>query len=129
MRKYVVALLTISLFAGVLFSAPVLAYNPFSEACNNAKGADGSSVCSSQNNTGNPVTGSDGVILKVVNLVSILAGVAAVFIIVFGGIQYVLSSGDSAKVGLAKDTILYAVIGLVVVVLARTIITLVINRL
>lgn len=129
MKRLLTALFATSLLFIALFSSPVSAYKPFDEACSNATDAGNSSVCSSKDNTSNPVTGSNGVILKVVNIVSIVTGIAAVFAIIFAGIQFVLSSGDSAKVGSAKDTILYAVIGLVVVLLARTIITLVVNRL
>lgn len=129
MKKFLTALSVTSLLFLALFATPAFAYNPFGEACSNATDASNSSVCSSQNNKSNPVTGSNGVLLKVVNIVSIATGIAAVFAIVFAGIQFVLSSGDAAKVGSAKDTILYAVIGLVVVLLARTIITLVVNRL
>jgi hypothetical protein len=80
------------------------------------------------NTSGNPITGTDGSITKVTTLIAYIAGVAAVLIIIIGGVMYVLSGGDQAKVTAAKDTILYAVIGLVVVILARTIIVFVIGK-
>ncbi len=46
------------------------------------------------------------------------AGIIAVCFIVYGGFMYVLSSGDPSRVKKAKDTLLYAVIGLVVVLFA-----------
>ncbi len=49
-------------------------------------------------------------------------GVAAVVMIVFGGVQYILSSGDSNKVTTAKNTIKYAVIGLVLALLSFAIV-------
>jgi uncharacterized membrane protein YjfL (UPF0719 family) len=42
--------------------------------------------------------------------------------IIIGGFMYVLSAGDQAKVTKAKDTVLYAVIGLVVTLLAFSIV-------
>ena len=49
-------------------------------------------------------------------------GIVAVIIIIIGGINYMTSSGDAAKVKKAKDTILYGVIGLVICVLAFAIV-------
>lgn len=46
------------------------------------------------------------------------AGIVAVCFIVYGGFMYTLSSGDAGKVKKAKDTLLYAIIGLVVVLFA-----------
>ena len=59
---------------------------------------------------------------SVINLLSLIVGVVAVIMIIIGGLQYVMSGGDSGKVGNSKNTILYAVIGLVVVALAQIIV-------
>ncbi len=53
-------------------------------------------------------------------------GAAAVIMIVIGGIRYTVSGGDSSAVKGAKDTILYAVIGVVVALLAYAIVNFVI---
>ena len=76
----------------------------------------------------NPITGSGGIIFKAINLIAFLTGAASIIIIVIGGIKYVLSAGDPGKVSSAKDTILYAVIGLVVSISARGIILFIVNR-
>lgn len=54
-----------------------------------------------------------------------IAGAVAVIFIIVGGIKYTLSSGDSQEVSKAKNTILYALIGLVVVMSAFVIIRIV----
>jgi hypothetical protein len=46
------------------------------------------------------------------------AGIIAVIVIVVGGIRYTTSNGDPANVKNAKNTILYAVVGLVVIIMA-----------
>ena len=56
------------------------------------------------------------------------AGIIAVIMIIVGGIMYSLSAGDSKKAGTAKDTILYAVIGLVITLLAGAIVNFVLGR-
>lgn len=54
-------------------------------------------------------------------VIGILATIAVIFVLI-GGIQYMTSGGDSGKIKTAKNTILYALIGLVVCVLAFAIV-------
>ena len=63
------------------------------------------------------------------NVVFTVVGVVAVAFIIIGGVNYILSQGDAAKVQKAKSTILYGVIGLVVVLLAFAIVNFVLNGL
>lgn len=57
----------------------------------------------------------------ILNTVYLWAGIIAVLMIVIGGLLYVLSNGDANRIQTAKNTLLYAVIGLVVVMFAFTI--------
>lgn len=61
-------------------------------------------------------------IKKIIDLLLFAIGAVAVIMIIFGGFRYVLSGGDSSSVTAAKNTILYAVIGLVVAILAYAIV-------
>ena|ERR1700757_3576167 len=54
-------------------------------------------------------------------VVYFLAGIVAVLMIIIGGIRYVSSNGDSSQITAAKNQILYAVVGLVVVIAAAAI--------
>ena len=54
-------------------------------------------------------------IMRFVNLALWVAGIIAVIVVIIAGINYSLSSGDPAKTASAKNTILYAVIGLVII--------------
>lgn len=65
---------------------------------------------------------------KVVDVVSVLVGIIAVIMIIIAGLRYVTSNGDSGSVGSAKNTLLYAVVGLIVVAFAQTIVKFVLNR-
>ncbi len=68
-------------------------------------------------------------IINILNgVLGVLAAVAVV-VIVIGGINYMTSAGDAAKVKKAKDTILYAVIGLIVCALAAVIVNFVVKNL
>jgi hypothetical protein len=70
----------------------------------------------------------NNIITQVINIFSIIVGVIAVIMIIYGGFRYITSGGDSGKVGDAKNTILYAIIGLVLVALAQFIVKFVLNR-
>ena len=58
----------------------------------------------------------------VVNILLYFVGAIAVIIMIWGGFQYITSSGDSQKATTAKNTIMYAVIGIIVVVLSYAIV-------
>ncbi len=76
------------------------------------------------NPTGNEnLTGN---ITNILNAIIGVLGVVAVVVIIIGGVGYMTSAGDAGKVKKAKDTILYGVIGLVVVALAFAIVNFVI---
>ena len=68
------------------------------------------------------------IIESVINILSVLVGVASVIMIMIGGFKYVTSNGDSNSIGSAKNTILYAIIGLVVVAMAQTIVQFTVRR-
>lgn len=82
-----------------------------------------------QSTTDNSIYGKNGIIGKVVQLLAILIGIVAVIMIIIGGLKYVMSSGNPESINSAKNTILYAIIGLIVAVLAQFIIVYVISKL
>jgi hypothetical protein len=77
---------------------------------------------------GNNLSGPTGIIIKVSNIFAFVAGVGAVFVIIIGGFTYVTSNGDSGKASGGKNAVVYAVIGLVIIVLGRAIIGFVVGR-
>lgn len=66
-------------------------------------------------------------IVNIINWVMGIIAIVAVIVIIIAGIQFMTSNGDPGKVKKAKDAILYAVIGLIVIILAATIVNLVIG--
>ena len=58
------------------------------------------------------------VITNIINAIIGVIGIVAVIFIIMGGVQYMTASGDASKTKKAKDTILYACIGLAVCALA-----------
>lgn len=68
------------------------------------------------------------VIRLIVNIFSIIVGFLAVIMIIWGGLRYITSGGDSGKITTAKNTIIYALIGLVIVALAQFIVRFVLSK-
>ena len=71
--------------------------------------------------------GPTGVFTQITNTVLYAVGIISVIMLIYGGLRYVLSGGDSKKVTDAKNTILYAIIGLIISILAFAIVNFVIN--
>ena len=73
------------------------------------------------------LVGVDGVFTKITNTVLYAVGIISVVMLIIGGIRYVISGGDSKKVTDAKNTIMYAIIGLIIAILAYAIVNFVIT--
>lgn len=55
---------------------------------------------------------------NIINWAVMLAGVVALFFIIYAGVKYIRSGGEQEKVKSARETLTYAIIGLVVVFLS-----------
>ena len=73
--------------------------------------------------------GETGVFRQITNTILYIVGIIAVIMLIWGGIRYVVSGGDSKKVTDAKNTVLYAIIGLIISFLAFAIVNFVISAL
>lgn len=76
-------------------------------------------------NTSNPVI---HIISIIINIVSFVAGIAAIIALIVSGLRFMLSNGDSNSVAQARNGLLYALIGIGVVVLAQGIVVFVLNK-
>lgn len=70
----------------------------------------------------------ENVIKTIINIFSAIVGAVSVIMIILGGFKYITSSGDSNNISSAKNTILYALVGLVVVAFAQVIVQFVLER-
>lgn len=73
--------------------------------------------------------GNEGIFKKIVNILLFVIGAVAVIMLIIGGIRYVTSAGDQNAVTAAKNTIMYAIIGIVVAVLAFAVVNFVLQGL
>ena len=107
------------------------AYNPNGAACGGANGDPASSAGSTDPSACDPENGKSlaDIAAWVINLFSWIVGVVSVIMIIYGGFRYITSGGDSNGVTAAKNTILYAIIGLVIVALSQLIVRFILGRL
>ena len=84
--------------------------------------------------TGDCSTDSDAtekinnIIRTIINLLSVIVGIVAVIMIIVGGFRYITSGGSDTGVTGAKNTILYAIIGLIIVALAQLLVRFVLRQ-
>jgi hypothetical protein len=86
---------------------------------------NGSTTCDETSGGGK---GVNGVISTAVNILSSIVGIAAVVMVIVGGVKYITSGGDSNKVGAAKTTIMYALVGVLIAVMSQVLVHYVINK-
>ena len=67
-------------------------------------------------------------IRRVIDIFSIVVGSVSVIMIIVGGFRYIISGGDSTGVTSAKNTILYAIVGLVIVLFSQVIVRFIISN-
>jgi hypothetical protein len=121
MKKWKQLLVVFGIIAGVgavaLPAQTSYAINVFNQCSGNSSSA----VCKSTGDSFNTM------IKTVINILLYVLGMVAVIMIVIGGIRYTTSNGDAGAVKSAKDTILYSVIGLVVAIMAYSIVNFVVS--
>jgi len=127
-RKIKVALVSLAMMLGVAAPAlvPTAAYavennNITQGLCTGANSAagQGGNDCNAGGNDNNDLK---ALAARVVNIISLLVGIVAIIMIIYGGFRYITSGGDSGRVGNAKNTLIYAIIGLIIVALSQFIV-------
>lgn len=131
------AVLTVVGLSGVAAMSPAYAYT-----CMNGDIKDSMSSCpefdSTTGGTSSGLYGAGdtsgnktltGVAKTIINVIIGVVGFVAVAMMIMGGISFITSQGDTAKVTKARNTILYGVVGLVVAVLAFAIVNFVMSSL
>ena len=130
--KYIVrniALVFVTLLCSVFAMSggfALAAGNPSYSGVQCSGAASKSPVCNASSS--DPLTGSNGIIVKATNILAIVAGIAAVIIIIIAGIHFITSNGDPSATGSARSTIIMAIVGLIIIVLAKSIITFIVSR-
>lgn len=129
MKNYLLTFAVIVGLVGVFAPANAMAFDPFASTCDGDTA--GSSVCTEVEETKgkNPFDGSQGIIPTIANFMAAIGGLIAIIVIIMSGLRMIMSSGESAKITQSRNAIIYAAAGIVVIVLARSILGWVISKL
>lgn len=116
-KKLAIGLLTVSLALFAPISVNATGKLDVTGGANSARG----------NNQPGNLFGAGGIFQQITNILLFLIGVLSVIMMIIGGMRYVLSGGNKDAVTSAKNTILYAIVGLIVAILAFAIVDFVIR--
>lgn len=128
-KNTVASLLIVATF---VLGAFVVGAPEVSAACDLSQGLSGGVECA---NPGNDVPqtlfdpNGGGIFNVIINVLLFVIGAISVVMLIIGGVRYTLSAGNSDAVGAAKNTIMYAIIGLVIAFLAYAIVNWVLGAL
>jgi hypothetical protein len=119
--KIVLASFAVALLGALSLApaVPVAAIDPLADAC---RGNGGSAICKNDDEQ------ADNLIDRLVDVLLYVVGILAVIMIIVGGILYTISGGDAGKVAKAKNTLTYAIVGLLVALFAFALVNWVFRR-
>lgn len=132
-KNYILTIVLASTFAlpalvpaAVTYAACTGTASSIASGANGALGSDATGNGIDCTDTG--TSGISSIASNVVNVFSIIVGAVSVIMIIYGGFRYVTSGGESGAVGNAKNTLVYAIVGLVIVALAQLIVHYVLSQ-
>jgi cytochrome bd-type quinol oxidase subunit 2 len=120
-KKFLAAIVTVSVLA-VGLASHAYAVDVFPRCSTDTQT---STICTA---TSDKLLGPGSIWNRILETFTFIIGAVSVLMIVVGGIRYVTSAGEQANIKAAKDTILYAVVGVVVAMLAYSIVHFVITN-
>lgn len=117
---------------GVSAVTSVVEPAPVAQAAFERSMMEGANTAQGESQKGDAATlfgegGEGGIFRTITNVLLFLIGAISVIMLIVGGIRYVVSGGDSSAVQGAKNTILYAIVGVVVAILAYAVVNFVIG--
>lgn len=127
-RLFFILALTVLTFLAIPTTS-VLAVDIISPACQNITTGDVPAACRDNTKPGDDfLFGPEGVITKIINIFSVILGVAAVIVIMISAVRFITSNGDPATISSARSAIIFAIIGLVVAAVSQVVVQLVLSK-
>lgn len=129
MRKIIIGMLGILISVGMFSSTVFVSAGPFDGAKNQAcEGLEFGENTTGDCNSDGAGEKIDSTVTSVINIASLVVGAISVIMVIIGGLKYVSSQGDSSGTASAKNTVIYAMVGLIIVALSQIMVRFVINR-
>lgn len=128
-KKTLQSLLVVPVFAlGLSLAVPSLQPTALAQcSIDGSGGLEAGADCARGTDQQANLFGDGGIFRTITNVLLFVIGAISVIMLIIGGIRYVVSGGDSSAVTAAKNTILYAVIGIIVALLAYALVNFVID--
>lgn len=130
LKKKLQALLLVPALAfGVVAAVPAVTVGA---ACQNTTSGNNVNLqngvdCAKGEDQSPKLFGNGGVFSTITNVLLFIIGAISVIMLIIGGIRYTVSGGDQAAITSAKNTILYAIVGIIVALLAYAIVNFVVG--
>ena len=118
---WIVTITSLVLLGSAIFGSDAMAQVGAGGAISGINSARGDGV------PDNLASGDDSIIRRVINLMLYAVGVISVIMLIYGGFRYVISGGQKESVTAAKNTILYAIVGLIISIFSYAIVKFVIS--
>lgn len=126
LRLFVATLACLGIIAVAVTPSVAAVYDPLSPACTGTN-ATNSPTCGSRTTT-NPLTGSNGLLMRITFIIAVIAGFTAILVIIIAGSRYITAGGDSKKATDARNALIGALVGLAIISFASLIILFIISR-
>lgn len=127
MKKQIKKLLSAAvLLPAIVLGVGVLALQPVDVSAQDLTISQGAKDAQAEDQPDN-LFGEGGMFQQISTVMLFIVGAISVLMLIIGGIRYVVSGGDSTAVQNAKNTILYAIVGIVVALLAAAVVQFVIG--
>lgn len=126
-RRLFITLISLVALLLPLVPASASAFDIFGQTCSGS--ASQSALCQGRGDSSqDPLTGRNGLIRGIANVLAFVTGLGALITIIVGGFRYITANGDANKAKGARDAIVAAVVGLLIVALAESILAIVLGR-
>ena len=122
MKKSMIITVVMTILSCGLLLAPQAMAIPFGQ-----EGVEGGVLSARGANQPTDLFGDGGIFNNITNLLLFIIGVLSVIMLIIGGIRYVISGGNQQAITSAKNTILYAIVGLIIAILSFAIINFVVG--
>jgi hypothetical protein len=122
--KRVLVVLALLILPCIALPAHVAAVDVFERGvCSKGGDVANSSVCKDKNLGGqNPLFGPQGVITRIINILTVVVGIAAVIVIILAGLKFITSGSNPQDISNARERIIYAVIALIIAASAQALV-------
>jgi hypothetical protein len=130
-RAYIQKIVLASLLVfGFAFAIPVpaLAVDVTGDVCSVADGRPAICGDAEKAQSSDPAFGPQGVVTRGIRIFLTIVGITTIFVMIINGVRMITANGSSDSFNRARDGIIYASIGLVIVIAAQSIVSFIVKR-